>query len=167
MTCSFLHRFCGAVFCTALLLCAGLSWGSDSIVGWTSRQTLITDGTTTISLGTIAPMYWAPGIGKYVVIDGKRYVETGSDRFTLQVPDRSLSDPSSGSARSSQSSHKHKRPRKTDADAYGKAIDAERNAAMTPSQKIYRDLKKNVYPEVYPENRVPDRKNGPPQEVRP
>jgi len=132
-----------------IILWGGLSWGSDSIVGWTTTETVISDGTTTLSSGTIYPVYSAPGVGKYIVIDGKRYVEMGNNRFVIQTAGLSSGAKDSSDGTCSHRSHKHRHHHPKHPEEDWKKIDAERNAAMTPSQKIYRDLKKKTYPELF------------------
>ncbi len=126
-----------------------LSWGTDSIVGWTTTETIITNGTTTLSSGTIQPVYSAPGIGKYIIIDGKRYMEMGNNRYVLQKGGSSSESETSNAERYSHRSHKHHHHKEKHPAEDWKKIDAERNASMTPSQKIYRDLKKKTYPELF------------------
>ncbi len=143
-------RLCStvAVILSGFFVWAGPAWGSDSIVGWTTSETVISDGTTTLSTGTIQPIYSAPGIGKYIIIDGKRYVEMGSNRFALPRGGSSSESEASSDGPYHHRSHKHHHHHKHPEEDW-KKIDAERNASMTPSQKIYRDLKKKTYPELF------------------
>jgi hypothetical protein len=133
------------------LMITDAAWSSDSIVGWTTSETVVSDGKKTISSGTIHPIYMAPDIGKYILIDGKRYVSSGDHRFVLQHrKPSSTQDVSENTAvehHRSRKHHHHSKDKKESED--WKRIDAERNASMTPSQKIYRDLKKKIYPELF------------------
>lgn len=126
-------------------------WSSDSIVGWTTSETVVSDGKKTISSGTIQPIYMAPDIGKYILIDGKRYVASGDHRFVLQrrmpSPAQDASESNSVEHHRSKKHHHHSKDKKESED--WKRIDAERNDSMTPSQKIYRDIKKKSYPELF------------------
>ncbi|MEW6259109.1 MAG: hypothetical protein AB1547_04305 [Thermodesulfobacteriota bacterium] len=138
-----------SVILSGICCWVGLCWGSDSIVGWTTAETIISNGTTTLSTGAILPVYAAPGIGKYILIDGKRYVEAGNNRFVLPMSNASPTSETSDDEICLQRFHKHHPHPRKHSDEDWKKIDAERNASMTPSQKIYRDLKKNIYPELF------------------
>jgi len=149
MTSKRLHTSFFAILLGIILWGGGHSWGSDSIVGWTTTETVISDGKTTLSSGTIYPVYSAPGVGKYILIDGKRYIEAGNNRFAIQTAGSSSGAEDSREGTNSHRSHKHRHHHPKHPEEDWKKLDAERNAAMTPSQKIYRDLKKNTYPELF------------------
>lgn len=133
------------------LMITDAAWSSDSIIGWTTSETVVSDGKTTISSGKIQPIYMAPDIGKYILIDGKRYVASGGNHFVLQqrMPPstQDACEDTSVEHHRSRKHHHHGKDAKKSED--WKRIDAERNDAMTPSQKIYRDLKKKSYPELF------------------
>lgn len=125
---------------------------SDSIVGWTTPETVVSDGRKTVSFGKVQPIYMAPDIGKYIIIDGKRYVASDEHRFVLQVHSQSVHGTAEDTSDSvhhyrSKKHHRHKHSEKASED--GKLSNAEQNASLTPSQKIYRELKKKSNPALF------------------
>lgn len=146
---SFCHVVCLSAGFLIMINAAG---ASDSIVGWTTPETVVSDGRTTVSSGKVQPIYIALDIGKYIIIDGRRYVASGEHRFVLQAHTPSVHGTAEDTSDSShhyrsKKHHRHKKSQKAPED--GNRINAERNASLTHSQKIYRDLKKKSNPALF------------------
>jgi hypothetical protein len=125
------------------------AFSSDSIVGWASEGVKLESSTGSMSSTTTYPIFYHPQKGRYLDINGKIYRDCGDGRYREDEP---ADVPAKNGRSDNETGATHYRHKKYKGKAYHEKMkqqDDALNSTMTPSQKIYRDIKKRTNPEIF------------------